>query len=45
LENNVAGIHLYTLNKSRSTTVITRRLNELGWFVRKKATAVKSVTA
>jgi methylenetetrahydrofolate reductase (NADPH) len=32
LTNGVAGIHLYTLNKSRSTSVITRRLREAGWF-------------
>jgi methylenetetrahydrofolate reductase (NADPH) len=33
LKNGVAGIHLYTLNKSRSTAVITGRLNQLGWFL------------
>jgi methylenetetrahydrofolate reductase (NADPH) len=32
LQNAVAGIHLYTLNKSRSTYKITHRLSELGYF-------------
>jgi len=33
LKNGVAGIHLYTLNKSKSTSIITQNLMELGCLI------------